>query len=198
MSDEKDLKKNNSADPQDIDNDVVFEETEEAQADLPAKIKKLRDKLLACEKEKSEYLDGWQRSKADFINYKKDQEKSNRDFIKFANLGLIEDLIPVLDSFEMAFSNKEAWEKADKNWRVGVEYIHSQLHSILERNHLKSISPKVGDDYNHVEHEAIESVPVSDPKQDHKIVEVVSKGYSLNERVIKPARVKVGEVRGSL
>lgn len=193
MPDEKDLKNPKNVPAEDTSDDVVFEDTEEAQADLPAKIKKLKDKLSACEKERSEYLDGWQRAKADFINYRKDQEKSQSEFVKFANSGLIEDLIPVLDSFEMAFSNKAAWEKADKNWRAGVEYIHSQLHSILEKNHLKSISPKVGDDYDHMTHEAIESVPVSDSKQDQKIVEVVSKGYEVNGRVVKPARVKVGE-----
>ncbi|MFA6535849.1 MAG: nucleotide exchange factor GrpE [Candidatus Paceibacterota bacterium] len=193
MQDEKDLKDNKTVPPEETSDDVVFEDTEEAHVDLPAKLKKLKDKLSACEKEKSEYLDGWQRSKADFINYRKDQEKSNRDFIKFANLGLIEELIPVLDSFEMAFSNKVAWEKADKNWRVGVEYIHSQLHSILEKNHLKSISPRVGDEYDHTNHEAIESVPVEDKSQDHKIVEVISKGYEINGRVVKAARVKVGE-----
>lgn len=195
MLDDKDLKNPKNISDEDTSEDVVFEETEEVQADLPAKIKKLRDKLSACEKDKSEYLDGWQRSKADFINYRKDQEKSQSDFVKFANLGLIEDLIPVLDSFEMAFLNKEAWEKADKNWRVGVEYIHSQLHSILEKNHLKSIAPKVGDNYDHAFHEAVESVLVENREQDQKIIEVISRGYSVNDRVVKPARVKVGEVR---
>jgi len=181
--------------PTDSEDDVVFEETAEAVADLPAKIKKLKDKLLACEEEKRGYLDGWQRAQADFVNFKKDQEKAQKEFVKFANSGLIEDLIPVLDSFEMAFANKEAWEKVDKNWRAGVEYIYSQLRTVLEGNSLTVINPKIGDAYNHAEQEAVESVPVDDSAQDHKIIEIVSKGYNLNGRVVRPAKVKVGEVR---
>src|SRR3989344_2951801 len=89
------------------------------------------DIIPKLEAEKQEYLTGWQRAKADLVNARKRDEEERKEFIRFVNGQLIEDLIPVLASFDMATENKEAWEKADKNWRTGVEYIHAQLVKIL-------------------------------------------------------------------
>jgi molecular chaperone GrpE (heat shock protein) len=61
---------------------------------------------------------GWQRAKADLLNARKRDEEEKKEYIKFANERMIEDLLPVLQSFDMAMGNKEAWEKADKNWRI--------------------------------------------------------------------------------
>src|SRR5581483_10539477 len=94
--------------------DVVMEEELEPQDQL----KKLREKLKKCVEEKQEYLDGWQRERAQLANLRKQEEKERKEFIKFANENLLSDLLPVLDSFHMAFANKEAWEKVDKNWRL--------------------------------------------------------------------------------
>src|SRR3989338_4076705 len=103
-------------DSQDLDDSVVAEEN------AALAVKKLREKLKICEQERQEYLSGWQRAKADLINARKRDEEGMRELAKFANEGLIVELIPVLDSFEMAMKNKEAWDKVEKNWRVGVEY----------------------------------------------------------------------------
>ncbi len=149
------------------------------------------DKVRA---ERDEYLNGWQRAKADFANAKKRMDENMIEYRKLASEGLIEDLIPVLQSFEMAFANKDAWEKADKNWRAGVEYIHGQLKSVLEQNGLKEVNP-LGEEFNPNRDEAIEFVPVTDPAQSNKIVGVVSKGYSLNGKGIRAPKVKVGEVK---
>lgn len=156
------------------------------------KLKDLRDKLKKCEAEKQEHLTGWQRMKAETINARKRDEERQKEMILFANESLIMELLPVLDSFEMAKANKEAWEKVDKNWRTGVEYIQSQILGILARNNLVEVNP-VGLDYSPTEHEAIEMVEVKDETQDGKIVEVVNKGYKLNEHVIRAPKVKVGE-----
>src|SRR5262245_18161933 len=86
------------------------------------------DKIKA---ERDEYLAGWQRAKADFANHKKQTEAMMQEFRTMANEGLIEELLPVLSSFEMAFANKAAWEKADKGWRSGVEYIYNQIKGVL-------------------------------------------------------------------
>lgn len=153
-------------------------------------IKKLRQKLEVCIKEKQEYLLGWQRSKADFVNARKSDEENRKNFIKFANEGLIEELLPVIESFEMAFGNKEAWEKVDKNWRVGVEYIYGKLLSTLTQHGLTELNP-VGEKFNPAEHTSFENVHTDDPKEDHMIVAVVQKGYMLNGKIIKPPNVKV-------
>lgn len=171
--------------------DVVIEDEDESQN--PAQlIKKLRERLKKAEAEKTEYLTGWQRAKADLINARKRDEEDRKNFIKYANEGLIEDLLPVLDSFSMAFANKEAWEKVDKNWRMGVEYIYSQLIGTLERNNVKVIDP-LGLDFDPIHHISIETIETADEKQSGKILEVIQKGYEINGKVVRAPKVKVGE-----
>src|SRR5262249_19665118 len=104
--------------------------------------------------ERDEYLAGWQRAKADAMNARKRMEEDMKAFRALANEGLIEELLPVLQSFEMAFANKEAWEKADKNWRAGVEYIYTQLKSVLDQHGLKAVDPQ-GQPFDHAQHEAV-------------------------------------------
>lgn len=155
-------------------------------------IKKLREKLKAVEAEKVEYLTGWQRAKADFINARKRDEEDKRAFAKRATEDLIVELVPVLQSFESAMANKEAWGKVDKNWRVGVEYIAGQLKKALVEHGLTEIDP-IGKEFDPSRDEAIEHVSVTDKKQHNIVVEVLQKGYELNGTVIRAPRVKVGE-----
>lgn len=168
--------------------DLQFEGEEDLENSALA-LKKLREKLKACEKEKKEYLDGWQRMRADFANVKKDEETRRGEMIKFAAEGLVEDLIPVLDSYAMAFSNKEAWEKVDANWRKGVEYIYAQMYSVLESRGLTEIG-KVGEKVDPRIHIAIEETPALSEKDIDTVSEVVQKGYRLHSKVIRPAKVK--------
>lgn len=154
-------------------------------------LKKMREKLRKCEEEKKEYLDGWQRMRADFANARKEEETRRGDLIKFASEGLVEEMLPVLDSFSMAFGNKEAWEKVDANWRKGVEYIHAQMLSVLESRGLSEIGV-VGEVIDPRTHVAIEGVPVEDALKVDTVVEVIQKGYRLHSKVIRPAKVKVG------
>lgn len=176
--------------------DVVFEneDGEGNTENLAAKNKQLREKLAKCEAERMEYLSGWQRAKADLINARKRDEDDKAEFVKYANEDLIGEILSVLDSFDMAFANKESWEKVDASWRTGVEYIYSQLLSALERFHLTVINP-VGQKFDPNHHVSIESVPVADKSQDGMIVRVVQKGYSLNDKVIRAPKVEVGEVK---
>ncbi|MFZ2831991.1 MAG: nucleotide exchange factor GrpE [Minisyncoccia bacterium] len=168
--------------------DVQFESEEDLESPALA-MKKLREKLKTCEKEKKEYLDGWQRMRADFANIKKDEDTRRGEMIKFAAEGLVDDLIPVLDSFSMAFSNKEAWEKVDANWRKGVEYIYAQMYAVLESRGLTEIG-KVGEQTDPRLHVAIEEIPAPSEKEANTVSEVVQKGYRLHSKVIRPAKVK--------
>ena len=193
--DDKDiiLEEENAEDHSGDDSDALDDSViaEENAAEI---IKKLREKLKKTESEKTEYLTGWQRAKADFINARKRDEADRTEFMKYANEGLVGDLIPVLESFDMAISNKESWEKVDKNWRVGVEYIYNQLKKVLGENGWKEINP-IGEKFDHNRDEAIEHVAVDDKKQDQMIIQVVQKGYSLNGKLLKAPRVKVGEFK---
>ncbi|MEK7538316.1 MAG: nucleotide exchange factor GrpE [Patescibacteria group bacterium] len=170
--------------------DVQFESTDESGENQALVLKKMREKLHTCESEKKEYLDGWQRMRADFANARKEEDARRGDLIKFASEGLVEDMLPILDSFGMAFANKESWEKVDANWRKGVEYIHSQLLSVLESRGLAPIG-MVGEKVDPRLHIAIDVIPTKDEKQEDVVAEVIQKGYRLHSKVIRPAKVKV-------
>ncbi len=194
---EKNSKEYDSSDELDTDpgDDMVFEDNAEVTApDYTQKIEKLKARIKDLEKKNTELLDKWQRDKAEFINVRRKDEEDKREFLKFAKADVISELLPVLDSFESAFKNKVAWEKVDKNWRVGVEYIHSQLNNILTSHGLKVINP-IGEMYDSRRDDAVETVKVDEPSDDGKILEVLKLGYELNGKEIRPPKVKVGEYK---
>lgn len=171
--------------------DIVLEEDAETKGiDTKDIVAKLREKLKIAESEKQEYLNGWQRAKADYINSRKKDEETNRELAKYATEDVLLDIIPVLDSFDMAFGNKEAWEKISLDWRKGVEYIYSQLLSVLGSRGLKQNIP-IGEIFDPMKHEAVETIDTENESEDQKIVAVVQKGYSLGDRVIRAAKVKI-------
>ncbi len=173
------------------EDEVVFDALDEAGDDT---IKKLREKLKKCVEEKQEYLDGWQRSKADFVNARKKEEELRGGLVAFAKEGLILDLLTSVDNFDMAFANKDVWEAVDKNWRVGIEHIHSQLLKTLEEHGLEQFDPQ-GEEFEPERHDSVETVVIENEADDHKVVEVMQKGYILSGKIIRPAKVKVGEFK---
>lgn len=166
-------------------------------SDPKEKIAKLKEKIKKLTQEKDEYMNGWQRERADFANFKKRSEDEKKEYIKFANENLLEEMLTVLESFDMAFMNKEQWNSVPENWRVGVEYIHSQLIKILDENGLKEYSPKIGDKFDPKLHVA-EEVFLSDKKGDEGLVmSVIKKGYIMNDKIIVAPKVSVGEFKMS-
>jgi molecular chaperone GrpE len=193
------FEKDPSSNPTDLDTDqddldANLDDSVVAEEGAADTIKKLREKLKKSEAERQEYLTGWQRAKADLINARKRDEADHKEFIKFANERLIDGLIPVLDSFELAMRNKEAWEKADKNWRIGVESIANQLKKALTDAGLEEVNP-VGQKFDPMRDEAASYEPVDSEDKNHVIIGVVQKGYTLNGRPMRPAKVKVGEFK---
>lgn len=176
-----------------MDEEIIYdnEDNFSTLGDATEKIKKLKEDLKQSNSERQEYLDGWQRSKADFVNLKKRTSDDLLEFRERASEGFVLDLLPVLDSFDMAFKDQTAWELAPVQWRKGVEYIHTQLLSLLENNQVKLINP-LNEEFNPTEHQSSSVIPVEDKNKDGKIVEVILKGYKIKDRVIRPANVKVG------
>ena len=151
-------------------------------------LKKLREKLKVAEEKAQEYLTGWQKERAELANARRRDNEAQAEFLKFANEKLIVDILPVLDSFNVAL------EHAEGEMKKGVEQIRNQLVGVLEKNGVKEIKA-LGEMFDPNTAHAITMVPVEETGDDHKVVEVLQTGYSLNGRVIRPAMVKVGEFK---
>ncbi|KKP64081.1 MAG: Protein GrpE [Candidatus Nomurabacteria bacterium GW2011_GWF2_35_12] len=170
---------------------IEFEFNEDGEEDLKKTLKKLRADLKVCKAEnyelnatKIEYLTGWQKERADFANYRKQEDDRRVNFSESIRERILTKFLAILDSFNMAFSNKETWEKVDESWRKGVEYIYTQLSTIFEEYDVKEIGA-VG--------QSIEMVPTDKKEDNHKVSLVIQKGYKLGDRVIRVARVNVFE-----
>ena len=110
---------------------------------------------------------------------------------KFATKRFIEELLPVLDAYDMAKGNTESWEKVDQNWRVGIGYIFGQFRSVLEKEGVVQFG-KIGDAFDPILHESMEQVLVTNEEENGKIVKLLQSGYRMHDTVLRPARVYVG------
>lgn len=150
------------------------------------KIKQLEEQLKKCEAERDEYLNGWKRAKADYINKEKDETKRFEEVAKFANKELVRDLITILDSFDLAVSAMKDGEHSG-----GFNLIRSQLEDTLKRHGLEQIAVAVGAPFDPGLHEAIAEVESESPPG--TVAEEVERGFLFNGRVIRPARVKLSK-----
>lgn len=170
--------------------DLELEDEEELSG---TKLKALREKLKACEKEKRENLDGWQRARADFLNYKRrtDEETSRAKDINTARF--VDTILPLIESFTLAMKGK-AWDEADSNFKSGFQMIRAQLDQILREYNVTTINP-LNAPFDPRYHEAIGNADVSDETKHNAVIETIQPGYSIGEIVIRPARVVVGNYK---
>jgi len=180
--------------PEAEDDVVEFEFNDDGEEDVKKTLKKLRADLKQAKKEKEEYLTGWQKERADFANYKKQEDDRKGVFSEAMRERILTRFLTVIDSFNMAFANKEAWEKVDATWRKGVEYIYAQMNGIFEEYGVKPIGEE-GEAFDPNIHQSIDMVATDQKDLDHKVAEVVQKGYKLGERVMRAARVNVYEFK---
>lgn len=170
--------------------DVDYESEEELGdiGAVRAKLKKLKDELEEAKKERQGYLDGWQRCKADAVNSRREALESGERAGNRAKEGLIEDILPVLDSFDMA-SGSPAWEAVDTEWRRGVEQIQNQLLDTLSRHGIVRFG-KVGERFDPLLHEIAQELDdvAGEPGA---IVRIARYGYRSGENIIRPAHVFV-------
>ena len=103
-------------------------------------------------------------------------------------------MLPAFDSFEMAFANKEHWEKLDKEWQEGIKSIHKQFISALNSFGIEEIG-ELGVAFDPSIHQSISVVPTDDESKDHTIEKVFQVGYKIGERVIRPAKVTIYEYK---
>jgi len=150
------------------------------------------DALAALAAERDEALDGWKRTAADFDNFRKRAARERAEYVTFANERLVTELLPILDNLERAL--QAAAEHEEARLEEGVELVHRELAALLERHGVKEIETSGMFD-PHV-HEALVSQPSE--VDEGSVLDVIQKGYTLGERVVRPARVIVAGPQSGL
>jgi molecular chaperone GrpE len=161
-----------------------------AAADPPADAEQLRN-LLDDEREKARsYYQNWQRSAADFQNYKRRIEEERSEAARLANAALIINLLPLADDLDRALHNVDT-HIAGLTWVDGIRIINRKFQMLLEMAGVQEIDAD-GKTFDPSQHEAISSAS----GEENKVIAVVQKGYKLGDRVIRPAMVVVGNGQG--
>ena len=160
-------------------------ETGEAMAEEESLQEQLDAALEQVEKDKQDYL----MLMADFDNYRKRMMREKADLLKNASERVLTGLLPVLDDFERGLAACSANE-ADEAIYKGMELIYNKFVKYLESNGVKAMDTN-GADFNADFHEAIDTVPA--PDQKGKIIDKTLKGYTINDKVLRHAKVVVGE-----
>ena len=157
-------------------------------------INELKQKLEECEKLKSEYLANWQRERADFLNYKKEELGRIGELIKYADIGIILKILPILDNFRMALKEiQDPKSKVQNSEEIikGFLQIKNQISELLKNQGVEEIK-SVGDKFDPNLHETVEEIESGD-KEAGIILEETQKGYTINGRLLRPAKVKVSK-----
>lgn len=161
-------------------------EPDATQAEEPT----VEQKLAEAEARAAEYLDGWQRERAEFANARKRLERSRAEARQNATIELIGSLLPILDDFERAIDNVPEAIASD-GWFGGITLIYRKLQAILERENIERIV-SVGEPFDPTYHEAVMQ-EASDVFESGAVVRELQSGYRLDNRVIRPAMVVVAE-----
>ncbi len=143
--------------------------------------------LEKCMAERDEYLNGWKRAKADLVNYQRDEAKRFEDVVRFGTAEAVRDLIPVLDSFDLAISALEREGKAEK----GFYMIRVQLEDALRKRGLDRMELAPGTPFDPIRHEAVGEIESGEPPG--SVGEVVERGYLFGGKVLRPARVRLAK-----
>lgn len=181
----------NKKEEREVIDEVITEEENDETADKL--VKKIKEKLKKCEAERRDYLSGWQRAKADFINAKREEEERRESFIKFSERELILRFLVLADSFDRLFADKKAWETMDKSWRQGVENLRNQFMDILKKQKVEAIDA-VGKIFNPKEHESIGEIKVDKTEKEGIVMEELRRGYKMHNVIIRPTLVKIGKL----
>ena len=147
----------------------------------------LQTRLTDLQTQTDEYKDGWQRSVADFQNYRRRMEAEKAETYQTAIGSVIKRYLPILDDLERALASRPA----DLAWADGIELIYRKLQSILDAEGLKRIEAE-GQMFDPHFHEAILQ-ELSENYTSGQIIAVVQNGYMLGDRVIRPAQVRVAQ-----
>lgn len=153
-------------------------------------IEDLKKKLEECEKKSSEYLAGWQRARADFLNYKKEESERIGKLVEWAYADLILKILTILDNFEIAEKELPDDLKNNKNVK-GLLLIKSQIEDFLKKQGVEEVKA-IGEKFNPNFHEAIEEIETKDVMSG-MVLEEIKKGYIFHGKLLRPAKVKLSK-----
>ena len=171
--------------------ETIDVETEEAKpAEEQGEPESLKAELEAAQTQAAEYLDGWQRTQAEFSNYKKRQEVDRAQLTALANATLMRKLLPVVDDFERAMGSLPL-NLSKLTWCEGISLIKLKMDALLESEGVTSIATD-GQSFDPRYHDAVTYEEV-EGYADGQIIGEVQRGYMLNDRVLRPALVRVAK-----
>jgi molecular chaperone GrpE len=150
--------------------------------------KSLEEKLAECQKEREEYLNGWKRARADYLNYRNEEADRISMMVKFSQEGLALEILPLLDNFNLIAKEIPAEKMKDLNV-AGIIQVKTQLEDFLKSYGVEEIKA-LGEKFDPNFHEVVGEAAV-EGKESGTVVEVVNIGYKINGRVLRPAKVKV-------
>ena len=164
-------------------------EKEETVALTKEEFVELHTSLEEAKQKAQENLEGWQRERADFSNYKKRVERDQETAKNNYKADVLKEFIPILDNLERAYQHLPEDEET-ASWAQGIELIIRQFNSVFEKDGLTKIDVKAGDKLDPTIHMAV-SYEDSDEFGSEEIIEVLENGYRMGDRIIKPAVVRV-------
>jgi molecular chaperone GrpE len=167
-----------------LNNEAEPEPAEPEGAESP---ESLEQALAEAQQKAEEYLASWQRAQADFANYKRRTEEERQDFSRYANAQLILSMLPVLDDLERALDAGLPADADQQGWLEGIRMVERKFRTILEGQGIKPIQA-VGEPFDPNLHEALRQAE----GEEGIVVEEFQKGYMMNDRVLRPAQVVVG------
>jgi molecular chaperone GrpE len=172
------------------ENEEQIEQAAEAQAtdEVPAAAQAPAQELAAAQAQAKEYLEGWQRARADFVNYKKRVERELQDSYQNASVDLLTRMFPILSDFERAMSNLPA-ELQDHTWLEGITLIQKKFQKLLEDNGVVEIDP-TGQPFDPNFQEAV-GTDDDTAVQSGYVTATLQKGYRVGDRILRPALVRV-------
>ncbi|MFH0853468.1 MAG: nucleotide exchange factor GrpE [bacterium] len=157
------------------------------QSDLKAD-QPIESEITKLKAKAEEYLGGWKRAKADYLNLKKQSDKEKQELVGLASAAVIMELLPYKTSLDRAWRNLPE-DLKDNNWITGLEQVNKQFNNILETMGITQFNPE-GEQFNPEEHEAVKKVAQIGVKE-NSIIKVTEPGYKIRGKVIRPALVEV-------
>lgn len=187
------VKKNNSEDIQEQTDEKEVKDSKNQKDSKKDKSNKddLKQQLEEKEAELAELKDKYLRIFAEFDNFKKRTMKEKMDFMRNASQDVLEDMLPVLDDFDRAKQSSDD-DKTEEAFSEGVTLVYNKLNNIMKAKGIKSMET-TGEEFDPELHEAITKIPAPSEDMKGKIIDTIQKGYYLNDKIIRHAKVVVGE-----